>query len=377
MKKVIFFFFFFLFTTKYFSQVKIDFILYVNNVADSEKVFITGNVPQFGLWNPGIINFDKLNDSTWIRSFLFEASSLLEFKFTKGDWTKEALDSNNNVPDNYKFFPNNDTTLSYRIDRWNTGKKHIFGQITGKIKYHRNYFSKFVQPRDIIVWLPPSYDSLLSKRYPVLYMHDGQNIIDPETSAFGVDWQIDESADSLIKKNLIEELIIVGINNTYLRSEEYSNTEIGSDYLKFITSELKPFIDNTYRTLSDCENSATAGSSMGGLISFILAWEYPEVFSKAACLSPAFKIDNINYIAPVLAYYGKQKGISFYIDNGGIGLEQALQPGIDEMLEVLKSKGFVEGENILWIKDETAEHNESAWTERVPIFLKYFFPKSN
>lgn len=377
MKKVFLFCFLVLISFINYSQVKVDIIVNARNVQTSEKIFISGNQENFGFWNPGLIELNKLNDTLWSKTFNFNQETQIEFKFTKGDWSNEALDSTLKVPTNYKLIVKNDTTLYFKIVNWNTEQNFVSGKITGSVKYHFGFNSKYVLPRDIIVWLPPSYDSLNSKRYPVLYMHDGQNIIDPKTSAFGVDWGMDETADSLISENLIDEIIIVGINNTYLRSEEYSNSEIGYNYLKFIVNELKPFIDNTYSTLPDKKNTATAGSSMGGLISFMAAWEYPEIFSKAACLSPAFKINQFDYVKIVKQYSGEFKYLKIYIDNGGLDLEQDLQPGIDEMLVELKLIGFREGENLLWIKDEVAEHNELAWSKRVPIFLKYFFPKLN
>ncbi len=229
-------------------------------------------------------------------------------------------------------------------------------------------------PRDIIVWLPPSYDSLPDRFYPVLYMQDGQNVIDPLTSSFGIDWQIDEVADRLIKAKSIEELIIVGIYNTPQRGQEYNNNKFGSAYINFIIEELKPFIDRTYKTLPDCKNTSVAGSSSGGLISFIIAWENPDIFAKAACFSPAFKIGKIDCIAPVRNYLGAKKDILIFIYNGGIGLEEQLQPGIDEMIEALIEKGYIENEDFLFVKDTLAEHNESAWSKRVYRFLEFLFP---
>jgi predicted alpha/beta superfamily hydrolase len=205
-------------------------------------------------------------------------------------------------------------------------------------------------------------------------MNDGQNIFDPATSSLGTDWQIDEVADSLIKAKSIQDIIIVGIYNTPLRGTEYNHTKAGTAYLNFIIEGLKPFIDRTYRTLPDYQNTAIGGSSSGGLISFIMAWEHPDVFSKAACISPAFKIQKIDYVAPVKNYKGARKDIMLYIDNGGIGLEDQLQPGIDEMLSALKEKGFVQGEDIHYFKDSYAEHNELAWSKRVYRFLEFMFP---
>jgi predicted alpha/beta superfamily hydrolase len=203
-------------------------------------------------------------------------------------------------------------------------------------------------------------------------MHDGQNIIDPSTSFIGYDWHVDDIADSLIKAGRLNEFIVVGIYNTQDRRVEYGNTEQGSAYMSFIVKQLKPFIDSTYRTLPDRENTATMGSSMGGLISFLLVWNYPEVFSKAGCMSPAFFGGIID---SVKGYEGSDKKISLYLDNGGKGLEQDLLPGCEEMLKALKKTGFVEGKNLIWYYDPNAEHNERAWAERLWRPLIFMFGK--
>lgn len=357
-----------------FSQVKCKFIVYTNKFSDSSVVYITGNHNSLGNWNPSSTPLVRLNDTTWSGDFYFAISQDLQFKFTLGSWEKEARSSDGKIFPNFNLKLESDTVLIFHFKDWGTESRINRGQITGKVCYHRNFNSKNILPRDIIVWLPPSYDSLISKRYPVLYMNDGQNIIDPATSAFGIDWQIDETADSLIKKGAIKELIIVGIYNTEKRSLEYSNGDIGNAYMKFIISELKPFIDTTYRTLPDKNNTAISGSSLGGLISFILVWEYDYVFSKAACFSPAFKIEQFDYIAPVKNYLGHKKDIKLYIDNGGKGIEAKLQPGIDQMLIALYKLGYKMNEDLLWIKDKEAEHNEAAWAKRVPEMLKFLFP---
>ncbi len=156
-------------------------------------------------------------------------------------------------------------------------------------------------------------------------MHDGQNVFDPATSSFGYDWRADEVTDSLIKTGDINEIIIVAINNTVDRGKEYVHSNLGYAYMDFIVNKLKPFIDKQYRTLPDKENTAVCGASLGGLISLMLVWNYPQVFSKAACLSSAFKIDQLNYVDSVARYNGIKKDIKLYIDNGGIGLDAKLQ----------------------------------------------------
>lgn len=356
-------------------QSKIELIV-ISNVPQNQKIFITGNKPELGNWNPDKISLDKINDSTWSKLFEFSKNEIIEFKFTKGSWNEEALDENGSVSKNIILKASSDTTIIFNINNWGNSKSKIVGQITGNVKYHKKFESRNVFPRGIMIWLPPSYDSKPDKYYPVLYMQDGQNIFDPLTSSFGIDWQMDEVADSLIKAKAIDEIIIVGIYNTKERGNEYNKSTLGKAYIKFLMEELKPFIDRTYRTLPDRENTAVGGSSSGGLISFIIAWNYSDVFSKVACISPAFKISDIDFVTPVKNYSGAKKDIKIYIDNGGIGLEEKLQPGIDEMLEVLNQKGFVENKDLLFVKDVTAEHNESAWAKRVYRFLEFLFPVS-
>ena len=354
-------------------QSKIE-IRVISTPPQNQKVFIAGNTPELGNWNPDKISLNKVNDSTWSKVFEFMEGKTIEYKLTLGSWEKEALNEKGKKPGNNILKISDDTVLVFNITNWGYSQTNISGQITGNVRYHKNFKGRSVLPRDIIVWLPPSYDSLPDKYYPVLYMHDGQNVIDPLTSSFGVDWQIDEVADSLIGARSIQEIIIVGIYNTEKRGNEYNKTKLGQAYINFIIEELKPFIDSTYKTLPDCKNTTVCGSSSGGLISFIMAWENPDIFSKTACFSPAFKISNIDYVAPVKKYIGAKKDLKIFIYNGGVGLEEQLQPAIDEMILVLKEKGFVENQDLLFIKDSSAEHNESAWAKNVYRFLEFFFP---
>jgi len=358
------------------SQYQIDIVINTNPLKAGEQIFIAGNKSEFGNWNPAAIPLKKLDDSTYYISFDFNKSEALEYKFTKGSWNNEALNNDGKVPENHKLIVKCDTVINIKIYKWADEREIIFGQITGNVKYHRNFEGKDLLPRDIIVLLPSSYDSLKSKYYPVLYMHDGQNIIDPATSSFGIDWQIDETADSLIRLDEIKEIIVVGIYNTSNRSLEYSNGDTGKVYMDFIVNNLKPFIDKNYRTKQDKENTAVAGSSLGGLISFMLVWEYSNVFSKAACLSPAFKYKkypDLDYVTPVEKYSGEKKQIKLYIDNGGLGVDSLLQPGVSNMIKALYNKGFVNGEDLIYKIYPEAEHNEKAWSERVAKFLRYFF----
>jgi predicted alpha/beta superfamily hydrolase len=242
-------------------------------------------------------------------------------------------------------------------------------KILGKIRYHKNFCSKLLNnERDIIVWLPPSYNKKSGHKFPVLYMQDGQNIMDPETSFAGNDWRADETATRLIKEKKIEEIIIVGIYNTPDRLEEYSDSEKGNKYIQFIINELKPFIDSTYPTKSGNNNCAVMGSSMGGLISFLIAWKYTDVFSKAACMSSSFYYDDEKVIKMVKENEEAKRKFRVYIDHGEDGL-----PRGQKMFAALTEKGYVIGTDIDYYYAPGAEHNEAAWADRLERPLVFLF----
>lgn len=360
-------------------MVAVEFVVMTKNLNYEENIFIVGNSSELGNWQPDAIQLDKVAENKFSKTIFFPMHEEIEFKFTKGSWSTEEVNANGLVPANKILHVRNDTSVTYIVNRWRKPEENIsFGQITGTVEYITNIKTKDeLLPRDIIIWLPPDYYENVEKRYPVLYMHDGQNIVDPSTSFLGIDWQIDETADSLIRRGIIEPIIIVGLYNTSNRRKEYSENDTGYAYINFLIDDVKPLIDHKYRTKSDRQNTAVAGSSMGGLISFMIAWERPDVFSKAACLSPALKIRNYDYVDNVFEYKGEKKNLLLYVDNGSVGLEDSLQTGIDEMLLNLRQKGFIENKDYIWFKDYDAKHIENAWAKRSWRFLELFFAKGN
>lgn len=244
-------------------------------------------------------------------------------------------------------------------------------EIVGKVEYLKNFYSDLLKnKRDIVVWLPIGYNAQKNpdKKYPVLYMHDGQNIMDPKTAFVGKDWRVDETVMKLIKQKKIKEIIVVGVYNSPDRLDEYSWSEKGRNYLNFLVSELKPIIDANYKTLPEKEKTAIMGSSMGGLISFYAAWNYPEVFSMAGCLSSSFYYNNDKSIKTVEEYDGHKKPIKFYLDHGEDGALRG-----QRMFVELSKKGYVIGQDIDYFYSPGAEHNEKEWAARLERPLVYFF----
>ncbi|MCB0729619.1 MAG: alpha/beta hydrolase [Ignavibacteriae bacterium] len=256
-------------------------------------------------------------------------------------------------------------------------KKYIIDsdEIIGDIKYIHEFYSIYLKnERDIIIWLPPSYH-YSEKNYPVLYMQDGQNLFDPNTSFIGYDWKVDEVATGLIKEKLLNEIIIVGIYNSKDRIEEYNYFTLkGKRYANFLVKELKPFIDENFKTISKASKTGLMGSSMGGLISFQLFWNFPKIFGKAACLSNSFwvnegevfeMVDKINNI-----FNEKNK---LYIDCGSE--EKELLDDFNKMVSILENNKILNKETFYYHLEKGSRHNEKDWSNRIHIPLRFLFGK--
>ncbi|BDD05780.1 phosphonate ABC transporter ATP-binding protein [Aureibacter tunicatorum] len=341
----------------------------------NKEVYISGSLEELGYWSPNQVKLSYVGGHKWSIDLMLPEDEAVEYKFTLGSWENEGADANGLPLPNFYLNSFEDSVANHSIYFWKDGDIEPQGQITGHVEYMKNVEGEGILPRDVIIWLPEDYDEHQSKKYPVLYMHDGQNIIDPKTSSFGVDWQVDETVTDLISKEELKSVIVVGVYNTVNRTDEYTPGEKGTAYMEFMAHKLKPMIDKKFRTLQDRKNTYIGGSSAGGIMAFMLAWEYPDIYSGAICMSPAFKIEQIDYVKDVKSFTGEKKPLKLYIDNGGKGLEIKLQPGIDEMMSALAGKGYVIGDDLMYVIDPEAEHFESAWAERMPKALKFVVGK--
>jgi predicted alpha/beta superfamily hydrolase len=242
-----------------------------------------------------------------------------------------------------------------------------------QLNYHRKFHSAILgYERDLIVWLPSNYEKEPTRRFPVIYVHDGQNLFDPATAFAGVAWQLGEAAESLIRADKIAPVIVVGIANTMARQEEYTPKR-GRKYAAFLIDEAKPFIDRTYRTLPDRQHTAVMGSSLGGLISLYLAWWHPEVFGMAGCLSGTWMWDNAASIRMVEVEPRPAPPIKIYLDHGSEGVEGNQAWIYRSMRDALVCRGFRVGKNLAYYFGINDEHNEAAWGRRVGRALLFLF----
>lgn len=254
----------------------------------------------------------------------------------------------------------------------------FFGPPVGTLeKEHEFHSPQLGNRRTLIIALPPSYAENPLKRYPVLYMHDGQNAFEDSTSFTGVSWGADRTSHSLVAQGLMEEIIIVGVSNTgQRRVYEYTpgpdtGRTGGSDlYGRFLIDTVKPWIDGRYRTLPGREHTALMGSSLGGLVSFYLGRRYHPVFSKVACLSSSFMWNGLDLVRQVETS-PERVPVKFYIDAGTN--RDPLKP-TQLMKEALRARGYVHGEDMYYYEHKGGQHHESSWAARVHIPLSYLFP---
>lgn len=262
--------------------------------------------------------------------------------------------------------------------------------LTGDIRAHKNFHSNILNNvRDVLVYLPPGYESTKTRHYSVLYLHDGQNLFDGATAFIsGQEWQVDETAQRLIGAGKIEPLIIVGINNAGKdRIDEYTPApdpkyKMGGKadlYGRMMVEELKPFIDSRYRTKRDADHTGLGGSSLGGLVSMYLALKYPAVFGRTAAVSPSVWFANKQILHYVEALRKKPK-VRIWMDMGtkeGQSSDEAQQTINDARLlqEALVKKGWKLGRDLKYFEAEGAEHNERAWAQRVEPILTFLFPQ--
>jgi len=278
---------------------------------------------------------------------------------------------------------------------------------SGKLMRVTDFPSNYITPRNVDIWLPENYSK--DKKYSVLYMHDGQMLFDASTTWNKQEWKVDEVASKLMKEGKVQDFIVVAPWNiseirwqdyfpqkafSYLNAETQKNIRAeakknkfnlafnADNYLKFLTEELKPYIDQTYATKTNRENTFVAGSSMGGLISMYAMCEYPEIFGAAACISTHWvglmPMENNPFPAAFFAYMSENVPSPtthrFYFDYGNKTLDQYYPQYAETVNAIFKKKGYTD-ENYKNLFFEDADHSEDSWQKRLDIPFTFLLKK--
>lgn len=375
--------------------------------AGTGTVYLAGSLPELGPWRP---DGRALTGTGHERTIQVTAprGTTLEYKFTLGSWEREALSATGAVPPNNRILIDGDVQAVHEITGFKVSDPAAVERqqreylsdwrgsgVLGRLVYWTDIKSAFLGPtRHVEVWLPPGYDTTRTVRYPVLYMHDGQNLFDPRIANTGIDWGVDEAVVRLSQRGTIPAVIVVGVWSGKERGPEYSPWQRASAYARFLIEELMPRVNAEFRTLTGPEHTAVMGSSMGGLLSFYLVTHHPGAFGACGCMSTHFPLseavvarmfqgvagagspDTTPYIIrDIAAGFRVPQGARYWFDYGSEGLDSAYTASHEAVRAWLRGQGLVEGQDFIVRRYEGATHNEASWRARLDDPLAFLFRK--
>ncbi len=338
----------------------------------NDTIYMAGNVNK---WNAAAKGSQFVKDrNEYTLQIKNSPKQLYQFKLTRGTWDKVESTGAGDLLANRELNVESDTIIELDIAAWQDDfikleKKHT---ASSNVILMDTAFAmpQLSRSRRIWLYLPEGYASNKKKKYPVIYMHDGQNLFDDLSAAYG-EWGVDECLDSIIR-NGKQGCIVVGIDNGPQRMNEYNPDDNerfgkgeGKQYVEFIATTLKPFIDRNYRTLPGKNSTLIAGSSMGGLISLYAMLQYPDVFGKAGIFSPAIWVANsIDTLTDSVA--GKLSGKLFFYTGGQEG-----ESTINNVIRIQEKIGKKSSAMIYSVIDKDGIHNEAAWRKWFPVFYNW------
>lgn len=343
-----------------------------------EPVYLAGSING---WDPANEDFRLTLHDDQSYSIEVEGSGNMAFKFTRGGWDKVEKGNGCAEIGNRNLNPDSDSVYTATVILWAdlcAGGNNPSSTAAANVSIMDDafYIPQFDRNRKIWIYLPPDYETS-GKNYPVMYMHDGQNLFDAATS-FAGEWQVDESLNTLFKAGA-PATIVVGIENGGAnRIAEYtpwSNRNYGGGdgdrYLQFLVETLKPAIDAKYRTLPDRENTAIAGSSLGGLISWYAGIKYQNIFGKIGVFSPSFWFSDSCYI--MAAETPQQYETRFYFVAGGKeGSDNEVVDACESMMAVMQNAGYSAQHMALSVNPD-GTHSEWFWRSEFPGFYLWLW----
>ncbi len=346
-------------------------------------LWVSGDSPFLGDWSGKGLELAPRGDGRHAGTARLPFGVRIAYKVTRGSWETVEKDALGGEIVNRTCVPAGDDTIRIRVAAWRDqgeSKSARASTLTGTIRRHEAFPSKHVRARDVLVYLPPRYAADSTRRYPVLYFQDGNNVFDAATSFAGVEWGADETAERLIAAGELPAVILVAIANTPDRMAEYTPAADprhgggrAAGYARFLIEELMPFVDRTYRTRTEPASTGVVGSSLGGIVSLYLGLEHPERFGLVGCVSPAAWWADRDIVRRAARAGADSTRLRVWLDigtaeggSGGktLGDARALRGA-------LVKAGYREGVDLHYEEVEGGEHNERAWAARTDRMLRF------
>ena len=346
---------------------------------DNRPIFVSGNFNNWKAADP-LFQLTKIDDQNYRFTFPkdFQPSAPIEYKYTRGDWMQVELDRYGLAPNN-RVLKSNEKRIDI-VPKWMINGTSYQKELLPKIHIIHEAFEipQLVKTRRIAALLPHNYDQT-EKRYPVLYLQDGQNLFD-DYAPFG-SWGLDKKLAALSEIGL-GDVIVVAIDHAEEdRIEEFTPSQVtklgkgdGKKYVRFLADTLKPYVDKHFRTLPDQANTGIGGSSMGGLISIYAGFMYPEVYSKLMVFSPSL------WVAPNIRFgniaFDATFDMQIYVYAGGKEGSN-MMPNIQRFKDTVLQKGTKETKIAFELAfDPNGQHNEDRWGKEFPKAIDWLFYNS-
>lgn len=349
------------------------------------KLWLSGDRAELGSWNGAGVALAPLDDRRFVVRLELPEGAAMAFKVTRGSWDTVEKNADGSERANRTATVVCGDTVRVVVAAWRDQtegpRAERVHSLIGTFRVHAAFPSRYVSAREVQVWLPPGYDSTATKRYPVVYFLDGQNVFDGATSFIaGSEWGVDETADRLIRSGKLPAFIAVAIANSSARMDEYTQDRdslrgggASRQHQRFLVEEVAPFIDAHYATRRDPRQTAIVGSSLGGLAALDLGLAHPERFGLIGSVSTSVWWADRAVVRRVSA--GRGAGLRIWLDIGdseemGADGRRTVQDS-EKLRDALVARGYREGRDLKFVVVPGARHNETAWAARVGEILTY------
>jgi predicted alpha/beta superfamily hydrolase len=361
-----------------------------DNTPPDASLHLAGN---FNAWAPAASDARFTRDGARWRLHVtgLRAGQRLEYKVTRGSWaTVERDDRGRDIANRVHTFDPQHPIVALYVERW-ADRDAPTSTRSGNVQVLRDVpVPQLGRTRDVWIYLPPGYDSS-ETRHRVVYLYDGQNVFDARTAAFGREWRLDEALEALILEGRLPPTIAVALANGPERPCEYNvfasdphpgcadHSALGDRTNAFVVETLKPYIDRTYRTLSDREHTAVIGSSMGGSMAVRLGFSRPDLFSRVGALSPSYQ-NTLAAVPAMPAFVRAMRPLiprRLYQDMGSIERirdlpTELLVRNMNAVRDAARDAGLRDEDNRAWVVP-AAGHDEDAWAARIRDVLLWLW----